>query len=134
MGCCGQNRPVQGINPQTAQALVGVNGMTLLEYQGGNFGNETYYGPVTGARYVFSAASRVHNVAQEDAPGMLDMYENGHSVFKQYTPPAPAPQEDQTAWDTAATIDSENLNAPEPVAKPANAKPARATARKARTA
>lgn len=101
MGCCGNrgggNQSAKHVGTKGV-AFVGAEGMSLLEYMGANYGNQTYYGPVTGARYVFSASRRIRNVDKRDLhhqsnSGLLDLIlPGGQPLFRVIQPkPAPAP-------------------------------------------
>lgn len=104
--CCGQNRnrvlrasapkgagPAGLSNPGTFDRnIAGAEGMTLVEYLGDNWGNETFYGPVTGIGYVFSKKKFRRNIDKRDehfitgngrGVGILDMLgPNGKPLFK----------------------------------------------------
>lgn len=99
MGCCGGSRPV--IRSQTYQTnkgaaimatgMPGTEGLVLVEYLGGNYGNQTYYGPATGSTYLFSAKKNKRWVAPKDlrfetrggvGVGLLDLVDNGRNLFK----------------------------------------------------
>lgn len=99
MGCCGNRGGAQASAQHVgtkASAIVGAEGMTLLEYMGGNYGNQSYYGPATGTRYVFSASRRIRNVDKRDLrhqsnAGLLDLIQSGGKPMFRVIVPKPAP-------------------------------------------
>lgn len=117
MGCCGnRNRiPVTraGASP-TAQGGTysmptnnpGATGTVILEYQGANYGNETYIGPITMTPYIFSVKKNRRRVDERDLHfvsmqgqglGLLDLrMPGGKPLFTRVMPappkPAPAPE------------------------------------------
>jgi len=114
MACCGgRNRAmatpsVKGVG---SEQLVGASGMILIEYQGGNFGSETYFGPVTGVAYRFSAKRRQgfvdkRDVWTENKQGLLQLHDRGKQVFiqKQVQEPVPAPAEKVVEVEPASDI------------------------------
>lgn len=109
MGCCGgrsaprsQTNPTNGGGTYT-MPTEGASGMIILEYQGDNYGKETYYGPVTGTAYTFSAKHNRRLVDRRDLRystpgghdvGLLDLVDRGKDVFKvvrEESKPAPEP-------------------------------------------
>lgn len=91
MGCCGnrKNSSTVQLVTQYNSTLVGAEGMTLLFYNGDNFGSEVYFGPVTGTAYKFSKSKPIRNVDVRDlhSPkrnGLLDLQEFGKPVFSVY--------------------------------------------------
>lgn len=132
MGCCGgrstSRSRMRGQNPTggtpvtRAEDLVGSAGMSLLQYVGGNYGSQTYYGSYTGAAYSFSAVveKQVKNVDNRDVQAFLDMVENTHALFKRYVaPPVIAPVVEETVepevpMATEAAV-SEPYSEPKPV-------------------
>jgi hypothetical protein len=99
MACCGGSRsPVT--RSQTYQkngggsamaGMAGTQGMALVEYQGGNYGEETFFGAFTGSTYTFSASKRqrwvdprdLHVETKSGKPvGILDIMKNGKPTFK----------------------------------------------------
>lgn len=101
MACCGGsrngNRPSSS-GPGTKEIpLVGVLGMTVVEYLGENYGKQTFWGPVTGQAYTFSAAQKRRNVDNRDlqtlnGTGLLDLYENRRRLFRIAPHPTPVPE------------------------------------------
>lgn len=92
MACCGNRTPltkVEGSLPLTNSSgrLVGAEGMTAVEYVGGNFGTTTYFGPVTGTGYKFDAGdNRLKMVDNRDLhtdkmTGLLDLRIHTKSQF-----------------------------------------------------
>lgn len=102
MGCCGGSRPK--VQSQTYQAgnggggtyamgagIPGAQGMVLLEYQGANYGDVSYYGPATGSAYKFSAKKRQrwvdprdlnHEIANGQKIGLLELMDGRKQIFK----------------------------------------------------
>jgi len=68
----------------------GEQGMTLVEYVGSNIAKESWWGPVTGTRYVFGGSRKVGYVDDRDLAEMLDLVHGRRPVFKRYVQPAPA--------------------------------------------
>ena len=122
MGCCG-SRTVS-VTPAPArsitQTLVGADGMTLVEYTGGNYGNQRLYGAATGTMYTFSASKRQRFVDNRDLSigdgrEILERYENAKLVFrsiqlpkevKEATPP-PEPVQEAENIPEPVTIEPE---------------------------
>ncbi len=114
MGCCGGRNPYAGaqsnITPEI-ELLVGSEGMTAVEYLGGNFGTQSFYGGATGTGYRFDAGSnRVKMVDNRDlhtekGTGLLDYREHTRILFKvadnqpEAAPPVvmPEPEEEPVA-------------------------------------
>lgn len=71
--------------------LPGQQGMVILEYQGNNAGDETWYGPVTKTTYLLGGSRKRGYVDRRDAPGMLAWRENGKRIFEEAAP-AETPQ------------------------------------------
>ena len=98
MGCCGGRRSKKATksasNPvvKSATVLPGREGMTRLEYIGGNAGDTTWWGPETQTRYVFGGNRRIGYVDSRDAAGMLAMKKDDRAVFRVYRPPKPKPK------------------------------------------
>lgn len=102
MGCCGQRYPVNNIPSEDGSfamtALVGSDGMTAVEYVGGNFGTATYYGPITGTAYRFDAGANKkkmvdnRDLSTSDQKGLLDLREHTKTLFviSQDQPVAPS--------------------------------------------
>ena len=103
MGCCGgggssvtrsqtyQRNNGRGGTYTMAEGLPGAKGLVVLEYQGGNYGEETYFGPATGSTYSFSAKKRRRWVDHRDLNfetrggqkiGLLDLSDNGRPIFR----------------------------------------------------
>jgi len=102
MGCCG-NRGRESTSPTSVErtsvnTLVGSVGMSLLEYQGSNYGAEVYYGPTTGIAYQFSVKKNRRYVDDRDlhatkGVGLLDIVEHGKYMFKAIAvEPEPEPE------------------------------------------
>jgi len=70
--------------------LPGKDGMVVLEYVGGNYGIESWYGPVTAQRYQAGLSQPVIYVDARDAPGLLAIIQGRRPVFKVHPPPAKA--------------------------------------------
>jgi len=91
--CCGNRRSGSNNVQPSSKApvvLVGSAGMTLLRYLGMNYGEETYFGPVTGTAYKFKK-NAVRNVDNRDLStpkqtGLLDLQDHGNRVFEVYVP------------------------------------------------
>ncbi len=104
MSCCGGGHSSRKSIPHTAtkqQVVAGGAGTTVLRYLGQSSGKQTFYGPVTGARY---SAGKTHPLIPVDnrdlyGPdqrrlGMLERRENGVSLFKvEKNIERPVPQE-----------------------------------------
>lgn len=94
MSCCGgRGRAKQGrAIPRTAPAAamrVGREGMKLLEFVGGSTGSSTYWGDVTGQRYVFgnNDRHRIKYVDIDDADALLDLWKGHRPLFSVYVAP-----------------------------------------------
>lgn len=99
--CCGERNGRRGVgdsvqlDPATTksasapQALPGAAGMLVLEYQGANWGIETFWGPLTSTQYRFGGARKLGYVDVRDArgdgktPGMLTYREQGRTLFRE---------------------------------------------------
>jgi glycosyltransferase involved in cell wall biosynthesis len=91
MGCCGNRNKITSSpapSGSQVQTVVGAAGMTVLAYQGDNTGKVSYFGPVTGAVYRFSAipGKDKKNVDNRDLStdrqtGLLDLSEFGKPLF-----------------------------------------------------
>lgn len=106
MACCGRSSPSGG-NKRTGSGgqksagkptMPGSTGMTVLEYIGRNAGTMTWWGPVSGARYLAGGSRRVFDVDTRDLttgnmnrPGLLEVKESGQPQFRKHTPPPPVP-------------------------------------------
>jgi hypothetical protein len=70
--CCGPRVAVQSQTYQPSQggaivaSMPGAEGLVLVKYLGKNFGNQTYYGPATGAAYLVSAKKNTRWVDPKD--------------------------------------------------------------------
>jgi hypothetical protein len=95
--CCGRDGISVSLNQQSQQALAGLpgaEGFVTIEYQGGNSGDMSWFGTVTGTRYVAGGITRLVSVDVRDAltgaskkPGLLELVEYGKYIFKEYTEP-----------------------------------------------
>lgn len=96
--CCGHRSDGRQKTPKTAGAVLpplpGKNGLIVIEYAAHNVGRQTFYGPITGARYQFGGAERyrqgyvdVQDAYTRDAskPGLLELQEHGEFLFKEVT-------------------------------------------------
>jgi len=117
MGCCGGGdpRPVpQGARNASSQPLLlselGSEGMTLLQFLGSGSSSQPWYGPVTGARYMFGGNRPQGYVDNRDVAGMLAMVVNKHPVFNLAPTPPPLAQPVLTTQEAQAPVDlvSEN--------------------------
>lgn len=102
MGCCGSGGPAVpniggATNRNRAAAIspVGAEGMTILNYTGLNTGTEPWYGPVTGARYLFGLKRPQGYVDNRDVPGLLAVVQNRRPIFSR-APATVAPPAAQT--------------------------------------
>lgn len=100
--CCGNGPASQASqvtsNPQRL-AVPGGAGTLMLEYVGGSIGTQSFYGPVTGARYSAGRSRPYVAVDVRDAttgrpnrPGLLEIRENERPVFREYVAPVEAPK------------------------------------------
>jgi hypothetical protein len=99
MGCCGGRTPVNSVNTRSdtvqAVSLIGAEGMSALEYIGGNYGTATFFGPVTGTAYRFDAAeNRLKMVDNRDLTtekenGLLDLRVHTKKLFQVVPSPEP---------------------------------------------
>lgn len=116
--CCGRGE-TSGIKTSRSSAgtydrsqfVVGSQGMALLEYQGGNYGNQTFYGPVSGVGYKFSKLHNRRNVDVRDLrtegrTGLLDLFEGGSYLFKQVNPEEQVVESPQTTPTTFSSAQS----------------------------
>jgi hypothetical protein len=94
--CCGnkaQPRATPYISPALESLAPGADGMLLIEYLGGNAGKMSFYGAVTGTRYVAGGTQRRIYIDVRDAvtglkakPGFLEMTDHGNPLFKKVDP------------------------------------------------
>lgn len=94
--CCGNrtnriNEPWQ--QPSQLLQHPGQDGMILIEYVGGNAGTSTWYGPVTGTRYVAGGSLKKIYIDARDSftgiqkkRGLLELNDHGTPVFVESTP------------------------------------------------
>lgn len=61
--------------------LPGQSGMVILEYAGGNAGDETWIGPETRTTYLLGGSRKRGYVDKRDAPGLLALRDKGKPVF-----------------------------------------------------
>lgn len=120
MSCCGSGRSSRLRSQTYARANGGGTakmslppgsaGLVLIEYQGLNYGDETYFGAVTGASYTFSAKNKRKWVDPKDLHvetssgqdvGLLDLVRNNKPIFKLFRQPI------AEATQKAATIAEE---------------------------
>jgi GT2 family glycosyltransferase len=93
MGCCGGSkraaRTVQRAPGAVKMAMrAGEDGLTMIEYTGGNAGKSSWWGPTTGTRYEFGGSKRVGYVDNRDLAGMLDVAQGRKLIFRRYAQPA----------------------------------------------
>ncbi len=89
--CCGnKDNRVPFVAPVQDALAPGADGMLLIEYVGGNAGKMTFYGPVSGTRYVAGGVIKKLYIDSRDAitgkkkePGFLEMQDHGHPLFIQ---------------------------------------------------
>lgn len=120
MGCCGgsgKNTSIKTTSAKIAtQSLPGAqDGMVLIEYIGTSMGAQTWYGPVSGARYPFGLTRKYGNVDVRDLrtgsarkPGFLELRENGQDIFKIFTPPKQVAQVEVP--EPVITVDRVNVD------------------------
>jgi glycosyltransferase involved in cell wall biosynthesis len=124
MACCGGKKK-SAPTPKTVGGipvaqLTGQDGMVILEYVGTSVGVQTWRGPVTQTPYRFGRTRPQGYVDVKDAPGMLDIAEQGARVFRliRTTPPTvptPPPTEQIIANEEPTVIEPEPEPVPEPV-------------------
>jgi glycosyltransferase involved in cell wall biosynthesis len=98
VGCCGGrggSRP--RANPRGMKSLPGQQGMTLLEYVGGNYGDQTWHGAVTRQRYVFGLSKPISYVDSRDAKQLLNSHYHGKPLFRVAKEQQPKIPEEQQA-------------------------------------
>jgi len=121
--CCGQSTPKTkapgGIAKSAAIPMSA--GSIILEYVGTSLGKQTFYGPVTGARYSAGLTHKLISVDPRDARtssltrrGLLDLSENGRPLFRAFVPPAPKEPE-SVSMETGKVVETINEA---PVAEP----------------
>ena len=90
MGCCGSRaKTVVNVTAKAADPIpVGSEGMTLIQYIGGNVGTMTFYGAVTSRRYKVKGTGAKFWIDDKDAntglsskPGFLEYQEHGKYIF-----------------------------------------------------
>lgn len=111
MGCCGGGRVNKTKNTKPGKgakvaSLPGAKaGMVILEYNGKNFGDETWRGPVTSSIYVLGGVTKRQYVDVEDAgnrnddKSMLGWQENDKWIFNLVKIPTPEPKIEIIALD-----------------------------------
>jgi glycosyltransferase involved in cell wall biosynthesis len=124
MSCCGGSRGISSsagarTSPVgTNQTMVGSEGMSILVYQGLNHGNMTYYGPVTGSRYTFSASKPRKLVDKRDLRytrddgmklGLLDIREHGKVMFREEKPKVVEPVKEVVS-KPEPVVEEENID------------------------
>ena len=92
MRCCGGGRVSKTKNTKKSKKMASLPGakagMVLLEYNGKNFGDETWRGPATNAIYVLGGITKQQYVDVEDAgnreddKSMLGWQEKDKWIFK----------------------------------------------------
>lgn len=89
MACCGggaqEASPGFGGESRMAQLPdeVGAEGMVLIEYLGGNAGDEPWYGPAPRrTRYIFGGSKKTGYVDRRDAEYFINIKENRRNVFQ----------------------------------------------------
>jgi hypothetical protein len=135
MACCGGGSRGKGAASRAARSTptprigIGVEGMVVLQYVGGNSGTEAWFGPETGQRYQFSMLRPVAYVDKRDAPGLLAKSAHGRKVFRRYVePPKPARAKPiTTAIEKAARgdtvfVEASEYNTADNVSLPADVK------------
>lgn len=95
--CCGQSVKTSKSVTSSARRTVLVPmsaGSVVLEYIGTSVGTQTFYGPITGARYVAGKTRPLVSVDPRDTRttsqtkrGLLDLMEGGKLLFRKYVPP-----------------------------------------------
>ena len=92
--CCGNKTKAPSapyVAPAPGEITPGADGMILIEYIGGNAGNQSWYGAITKTRYVAGGAKRRIYVDAADAttndprynPGFLQLTDHGSPLFQQ---------------------------------------------------
>ena len=87
--CCGRGVKNNNNGSKAKMAvkneMVGRDGWVILEYIGGNAGNETWYGDY--GTYVIGGAKPRSYVDQRDKKKLLNLRDRGKPVFKEYVEP-----------------------------------------------
>lgn len=125
--CCGQKKKgLAGggavVTANTKRMVIPMDGdSVVLEYIGSSFGTQTFYGPATGAQYRAGQSKALVIVDAKDAitnstrqPGLLEMRENGKSIFRRYVPPKPStrlPAEPPIVGEETMVIEDETEKA-----------------------
>ena len=93
MGCCGGRRStLPRADSQTGRAMLAASravigaaeDKVLIEYIGGNSGNSSWWGPVTGTRYIAGGGKRVVAVDPKDADAMIALRKGRKLLFRRY--------------------------------------------------
>ncbi len=95
VACCGRRNPApssSGGGARESTPLLGSEGMVVLEYIGANDGKMTWYGPVTGARYLAGKSRPRIWVDKRDVPGLLAMMRDRRPVFRRAPEPVAQPE------------------------------------------
>ena len=108
MGCCGGRSKALPSESRTGRAMLAATkavvdaapDKVLIEYVGGNAGNSSWWGPVTGIRYIAGGGKRVIAVDARDADGMVSLRKGRKLLFRLYrmqpaSKPVPVPKEAQ---------------------------------------
>ena len=66
--------------------------MVLLQYVGGNYGDQTWWGEATGQRYVFGLSRPKGYVDAKDAKALLATRQNRKVLFQIAPQPLPQPE------------------------------------------
>lgn len=134
MGCCGNRAstprtPTSGRRGGTysmpTSKTPGASGSSILEYQGSNYGNETYIGPFTGAPYIFSVKKNRRRVDNRDLHqvslsgkrlGLLDLLQTGGKPLFVAVPTTPKeevkPLVEAVVEETEETVEPEVVEEP----------------------
>jgi glycosyltransferase involved in cell wall biosynthesis len=98
MGCCGGRRSraaARTVRPGVGRTIImkdlpGRKGMVLIEYLGLSAGTQTWFGEVTGTRYLFGGRQKVGYVDQADAEILLTKVKGGKPIFRIFEQPEAA--------------------------------------------
>jgi hypothetical protein len=120
MACCGQDDPRRptAMSTNKQAPLVGADGMVLVEYTGGNWGEQPWDCQKPYQRYVFSAKNRQGFVDARHVDQMLAFYAGDKRLFR--VVPAKKPDDGTLKVSTAEAL---VINAPTPPAPTAMAVP-----------